>query len=278
MRAIGIHPNLRFPDIGFETSIITFFKESPDKLERLREKWTEQCIETNILTPPSFLQNLGSIPEQYEGFLTKGWGGVDVYSSVNRYREMFVFLDCLKKEGLGFAPSAFCEIGAAGGDNLLQLQAFFGKDVKYIGTDVEPLESIVRNSMMRQYRFPTEDEIQAHLRRFQEAGIPFHVLDVFDESNVVEVLGGNKNLCIICTNVLFPHFDEQRLKEGLINILKLNPKYLLIGGGVPMLEQRVNGHWLPGWHLKLFQIHTDGTYDILANSVEGLVKPNGRDI
>ena len=97
-------------------------------------------------------------------------------------------------------------------------------------------------------------------------------VDIFKRSHMKRFFDGVKNSCIFCLNVLFPHFDEKYLIRGIKHILLQRPSYLVLGGGVPMFEQMINGHYLPGWHTRVFKINEDYSFELLGHTVDGLVK------
>lgn len=272
LRILGLHPNLRFPDIKYETQILEYFEENRLNLDLLYLAWKRQSISTNILTIPSFLPSQGMISIQMQNFLEHGWGGVDVYSAPNRYMELWKSLLYLKANHK-FQPASFIEIGAAAGDNLLNAIDMFGEDLRYIASDILPIDEIVNGSQMKEYRFSGIGEPTSHIQKLIQQDIPFITANVFDLTDMEKLFQNAVEPCVLCLNVLFPHFTQNSIIEGIQNLLRQNPKYLIIGGGVPFLEQKVfDNHWVPGWHIYVFEILPDHSFELLSHTVDGLVK------
>lgn len=272
LRANNIHPNVRFPEFDFEHSIVDFFSENPETFRLLNNAYLRQTHKTGVITLPSFISTNGSIQSQAESFINNGTT-VDVYSAPNRYNQMWLWMQMLQNLAGGSKFTQVFEVGSAAGDNLIDARKYLGLEVRCIGTDVIGLNQVIDNPMMKHFRFSSKKSGNDFLEKFILDRIEFYVANIFDYESMDKLLckSALQNTLILCTNVLFPHFTREKMILGTMNLLSLGAKYLIIGGGIPIFEQKISGHYLPGWHLYGFEIEMDNVTQF-AHCVDGIVK------
>ena len=174
--ALKAAKKIRFPEfILFEQSVLRYYIEHPQTVEKTRKKWKDIRSSTGVITPLSIVKN-EPIETQIERYL-EGGVIIDRYSEPNRYPHLF---DEVKK----IRPQSIVEFGTGAADNLL----YFQDSAKLVGNDLDPISIIIDNPLLHQYRWKDNPKkMKDHLKKIGEAQIEFVKGDMFDEEVLKQI-------------------------------------------------------------------------------------------
>lgn len=164
---------------------------------------------------------------------------MDVCSKPNRYESMF---DAIKRN---ISPNGtLVEMGCAAADNLMALNDHFERK---IGINTKSLEEIVEDPMMFDYRWEREaaktgktpaETIAEHLDAVKKSSIEYVQGNMFEKGLFEKLLLQKlpSPIVLLFANSLFPHYNSEKVCEGLNVALSMKPDYIVIGGRVLSIE------------------------------------------
>lgn len=246
-----------------------FYLGRSGMLPYIEEEWKRKRDRYGILTEPAvpFSMNFDDWLNNYINPKTRY---VDVYSAPDRYRTIVSYINRIAPEN-----RTIIDIASGAGDFLLETD-----NLKTASIAVDRLspKAVVNDEMMSTNRFSLDQNgnladpdihKQVFLDTLRNSGIIFLKGDMFSDSWTKKLDYTNlpKPVIVTCLNGVYPHYTEKSILRCLNKAMKIQPDYIILGGGVPGLTflDVKSQSWKPGIHFKIFKIQKQPALELHSN-------------
>ena len=249
-----------------------FYLGRSGMLPYIEEEWKRKRDRFGILTPPAVPFGI-SFDDWLPTYLDPNSRDVEVYSVPNRYSAIVSYLNKI-------APKERTIIDIASGPSDFLLETGNLSTVSIAVDRLSP-EAAVNDENMIVNRFSldqsgnlTDPNIhqQVFLDELRNSGIIFLKGDMFSDSWTKKLNYTNlpEPVIVTCLNGVYPHYTEKSILRFLNKVMKIQPDYIVLGGGVPGLTflDIKSQSWIPGIHFKIFKIQQRSAFDLHSNFMQ----------